>query len=177
MTVKTTTCKDFCVSGEERQRLLGAVLAALRADGIARDALDQAVADRLGINLTDLRCLDVLDQRGTTTAGDLAAALGLTTGAVTTLLDRVERGGYVRRIRDAQDRRRVLVELTERCRRLTEELYGPLGEEGYALLSDYESRDLELIRDFLVASRELQLRHERRIRSSAPAAPRARRAR
>ena len=161
----------------EREALVGAVVAAARADGSARDALDQAIADRLGINLTDLRCLDVLDQRGTIAAGELAAALGLTTGAVTTMLDRLERGGYVRRLRDAVDRRRVLVEPTEHVQRLAQELYGPLAEEGFALLRSYETRDLELIRHFFERSRDLQLRNEQRIRSSRPAGARARRAR
>lgn len=157
--------------GEERDRLIGEVVAALRADGVARDALDQAAADRLAINLTDLRCLDVLDQRGTSTAGEVAAALGRTTGSVTTLLDRLERAGYVRRVRDSDDRRRVHVELTALARRLADELYAPLGADGYALLARYEPRELELLRDFLRGSAQLQSRHEARIRASAPAAP------
>ena len=160
----------------ERERLIEQVVAALRADGSARDAFDQAVADRLGINITDLRCLDVLDQ-GRSTAGEIATALGLTTGAVTTLLDRLERAGYVRRLRDAADRRRVNVELTPKSLELAAELYGPMAAEGHALLDGYDSRELELLRDFLQGSRELQVRHEARIRASAPAAARARRAR
>jgi len=167
------SCKDDSVSDEERERLIGDVIAAVRADGNARDALDQAVADRLGINLSDHRCLDVLDQRATSTAGEIASALGLTTGAVTTLLDRLERAGYVQRIRDSADRRRVHVQLTEHSRRLGDELYGPLAADGYALLAGYEARELELLRDFLRRAREIQVRHEARIRSSAPAAARA----
>ena len=159
---------------DERGRLIGEVIAALRADGIARDALDQAIADRLGVNLTDLRCLDVLDQHGRSTAGEIAAALGRTTGSVTTLLDRLERSGYVRRTRDSIDRRRVLVELTPRSQRLAAELYAPLAEEGQALLERYGARELALLRDFLRGSRDMQVRHEAKIRSSAPAAARAR---
>lgn len=154
--------------------LIAEVIAALRAEGSARDALDQAVADRLRVNLNDLRCLDVLEQRGTSTPGEIATALGLSSGAVTTLLDRLERGGYVARRRDADDRRRVFVEPTANARRLARELYGPLGEEGRALLGELSSRDLELLRDFMRRSRELQLRHEARIRSAPPAAPPAR---
>jgi DNA-binding MarR family transcriptional regulator len=162
------------VSDEERELLIGDVIAAMRADGSARDALDQAAADRLGINLTDHRCLDVLDQHPTSTAGEIASALGLTTGAVTSLLDRLERAGYVQRTRDSADRRRVHVELTERSRRLADELYGPLAADGHALLAGYETRELELLRDFLRRAREIQVRHEARIRASAPAAARAR---
>ena len=65
----------------------------------------------LGLNPTDVRCVDLLDQHGTMTAGALAELAGLSTGAVTFLLDRLERAGFVRRVRDLEDRRRVLVEL------------------------------------------------------------------
>lgn len=158
----------------DRDTLIDDVIAALRAEGSARDALDQAVADRLGVNLNDLRCLDVLEQQGISTPGEIATALGLSSGAVTTLLDRLESGGYVQRRRDADDRRRVFVEPTAHARRLAGELYGPIGEEGRALLGELSSRDLELLRDFMRRSRELQLRHEARIRSAPPAAPQAR---
>lgn len=157
----------------DRETLIDEVIAALRAEGSARDALDQAVADRLRINLTDLRCLDVLEQHGTSTAGELASALGLSSGAVTALLDRLEYGGYVQRRRDADDRRRVLVELTAHAQRLAAELYGPIGAEGRALLARLAPRDLALLRDFMRRSRELQVSHEARIRSAPPAAPRA----
>lgn len=160
-----------------RDTLIEQVIGALRAEGSARDALDQAVADRLHINLNDLRCLDVLEQRGTSTPGEIATALGLSSGAVTTLLDRLESGGYVQRRRDAADRRRVFVEPTAHARRLAGELYGPIGEEGRALLAELSSRDLALLRDFMRRSRELQLRHETRIRSAPPAAAQARQGR
>lgn len=157
----------------DRETLIEEVIAALRAEGSARDALDQAVADRLRVNLTDLRCLDALEQRGTSTPGEIATALGLSSGAVTTLLDRLEHGGYVQRRRDAHDRRRVFVEPTAHAQRLAEELYGPIGAEGRALLAELAPRDLALLRDFMRGSRELQARHEARIRSAPPAAPRA----
>jgi len=161
------------VSHEERERLIGEVIAAVRADGSARDALDQAAADWLGINLTDHRCLDVLEQRGTSSAGEIGNALGLTTGSVTTLLDRLEGAGYVQRTRGAADRRRVHVELTDRAQRLGDELYGPLGADVQALLAGYELGELRLLLDFLRRAREIEVRHEARIRSSAPVARRA----
>ena len=77
----------------------------------ATDRFDQAVADAIGINRTDLRCLDVIQREGRVTAGRLAEETGLTTGAITTVLDRLERAGLARRARDPGDRRRVLVEV------------------------------------------------------------------
>jgi len=73
--------------------------------------LRRGVGERPGLNPTDVRCVNLLDEYGTMTAGALAGVAGLSTGAVTFLLDRLESAGFVRRLRDAQDRRRVLVEL------------------------------------------------------------------
>src|ERR1700744_359744 len=66
----------------------------------------QAVASRLGIASSDLECLDIVVLRGPVTAGELATATGLTTGAITGVIDRLEQAGFVRRTRDAADRRK-----------------------------------------------------------------------
>ena len=86
------------------------------------------MADRLGINRTDMRCLDIIERLDSVAAGRLASEAGLSTGAVTTVIDRLERAGLARRVADPADRRRVLVELTRRRAAATAELYGPLGE-------------------------------------------------
>jgi DNA-binding MarR family transcriptional regulator len=70
----------------------------------------QAVADRLGMGATDFSCLTVLLVEGPAPAGRLAQRTGLTTGAITGLIDRLERAGWVRRVADPTDRRRVIVE-------------------------------------------------------------------
>lgn len=70
-----------------------------------------AVADQLGLHITDLTCLGMLRDRRRATAGELATELGLTTGAVTRVIDRLDRTGFVRRVRDPHDGRRVIVEL------------------------------------------------------------------
>lgn len=71
----------------------------------------QATAQRLGLGATDFFCLNIISLAGAATAGEIAAQTGLTTGATTRLIDRLEVAGYVRRVRDPQDRRRVRVEL------------------------------------------------------------------
>ncbi|WP_054814741.1 MarR family winged helix-turn-helix transcriptional regulator [Nocardia arizonensis] len=83
----------------------------LAAQRSANDAvmMHQAVADRLGLHVTDLRCLNILRLGGPATAGELAAATGLTTGAITRMIDRLLKAGYVRREHDDQDRRRVFI--------------------------------------------------------------------
>ena len=69
-------------------------------------------AERIGINATDLNCLNIVALTGHLTAGELAAQTGLTTASITAVLDRLEEGGFVRRVRDPRDRRRVTVELS-----------------------------------------------------------------
>src|SRR4051794_9372852 len=70
-----------------------------------------AIADRLGVGVTDVKCYSILRQTGPITAGDLAERVGLTTGAITGVIDRLEQAGLVRRVRDPNDRRRVVLEV------------------------------------------------------------------
>jgi DNA-binding MarR family transcriptional regulator len=93
------------------------------------------------------------------TAGELARASGLTTGALTRLLDRLERIGYAQRVRDSVDRRRVLVQLTPRARERANELYGPLAQAGQRGLERYSAEQLILLRDFIRGARAF---HEQR---------------
>lgn len=148
-----------------RDELVVEVAVEIRAFQTAVDALDEAVADRLGINRTDLRCLDLLERHGPMTAGELATASGLTTGAVTRLLDRVERIGYAQRVRDRADRRRVLVQLTPLARDRAEELYGPIAKAGHTGLTRYTADQLKLLRDFLRGARMLHEQRADRLRA------------
>ena len=84
---------------------------ALRRAGSIMQLLGQMSAERIGINVTDLNCLNIVALTGSMTAGDLARATGLTTASITGVLDRLEEGGFVRRERDPHDRRRVIVKL------------------------------------------------------------------
>lgn len=127
-----------------------------RASQVASDQLDDISAAGMGINRTDSRCLDIVDYAGPITAGDLARQSGLTTGAVTAVLDRLERAGYVRRTRDTADRRRVLIEATDEARERSLEFYGPLAEAGLKTMEDFTLAQLTAIRDFMRQGREIQ---------------------
>lgn len=111
----------------------------------------QAVAQRSGMNLTDLHSLVILTSTGPVTAGRLAEEMGLTTGAVTGVINRMERAGYVRREKDPADGRRVVIRpVTEELERAGAGFLGSReGELLDALVSDYEDRDLELFLDFM----------------------------
>jgi DNA-binding MarR family transcriptional regulator len=143
---------------ETRQRLIEELTAAVRDYQRGVDAVDDAVARRLGVNRTDLRCLDVLFD-GPQSAGQLADEAGVSPAAMTTALDRLERAGYVRRIPDPDDRRRVLVEVTPLARQAAWPLYAPLADRTTEFLSPYDDEQLALMRDYLRASIELLARH------------------
>lgn len=134
----------------------------IRRSQSATDRFDQAVADAVGVNRTDMRCLDVLQRQGPMTAGRLAEATGLTTGAMTTALDRLERIGYARRVRDATDRRRVLVEMTDKASELNA-FYGSHSAEAERLYKRYTEGQLELLLEFVRNGREFNERHAARV--------------
>jgi len=141
-----------------RRELEEAITRGWRAAQSRSDAHDELVANALGINRTDLRCIDILDQEGRTTAGRLAELMGLSTGATTALLDRLERVGYVQRTRDDEDRRRVFVEVTQLVRERTWPYYEPLMRVGQELYARYTVPELELVLDFLERGAELSQR-------------------
>jgi len=136
-------------AGAGRGELIAQVTVEARQQQIAYDRFHDAVADYLGINRTDLRCLDILDLAGQRTAGELATAMGLSTGAVTAMLDRLERAGYVRRLRDPADRRRVLVEPSELAAARGREIYQPFEELTGPLFARFSDEQLAVVRDFL----------------------------
>jgi DNA-binding MarR family transcriptional regulator len=125
--------------------------------------MDQATSDLLGLHRTDVRLLDVLQMAGGMSAGELARAGHLSPAAVTAALDRLERARYVRRVRDHEDRRRVLVEVTDRMQKPTQELYGPLAEGGDRLLDDYSDDVLSALREILHRAAGLQLEQAERV--------------
>jgi len=147
------------VSSDPRQALLGALSEAVRRNQRSTDAVDEAAQALMGVNRTDGRCMDILDRHGRMTAGELARDARLTTGAITAVIDRLERGGYAHRVPDPDDRRRVLVELTEHARMLSWELFGPLAEAAGPLLDSYDDAQLELLIEFNRLASEVQERH------------------
>ena len=159
------------MSKELRKQLIEEVSQEIAEFQGASDLVDEAVSQRLGINRTDLRCLGIVFARGSTSAGQLAQAGGLSPGAMTTALDRLERAGYVRRVRDAEDRRGVLIEITEHARRLIAEVYGPIGRAGIARLESYSNEQLLLLRTFLREGRALQTEYADSLRSGKISTP------
>lgn len=94
----------------ERAELLMSGSRAYREYVTAEIMAGQVVAQQLGLGATDFFCLNIIALEGSATAGDIATRIGLTTGATTRLIDRLEAAGFVERVRDARDRRRVNVQ-------------------------------------------------------------------
>jgi DNA-binding MarR family transcriptional regulator len=110
----------------------------------------QAIADRLGMHVTDHRCLDIHLRAGPITAGELAERTGLTTGAITGVIDRLEKAGFVRRAKDPADRRRVVIEpFPERIEREIAPLFESISRLMADLCARYSTRELTVIRDFI----------------------------
>jgi DNA-binding MarR family transcriptional regulator len=138
-----------------RQSLPRQVLSSLRALSTEIDRLDQAAADRYGLNRTDMRALDIVGRAGPLAPTAMARALGFTTGGVTTVLDRLERAGYVRRRPDPGDRRRQLVETTEVTAVRDQEIFGDLIRSTRQFLETYTDEQLLVIDDFLDRTRKI----------------------
>jgi DNA-binding MarR family transcriptional regulator len=141
-----------------KRKLFEELVYEVRRSQNATDRYDEAVADAIGVNRTDLRCLDVIEREGRVSAGRLAKETGLTTGAITSVLDRLERAGHARRVRDPGDRRRVLVEITPEAREHSGRFYAEHAALGERLFRRYTEEQLELLLEFVRGGREFNER-------------------
>ena len=152
------------MSRDLKRKLADELISLVRAHEAANDAFDEVACEKLGINRTDLRCLNIVDNQGSMTAGRLAELSGLTTAAITSVLDRLERAGYARRVRDQEDRRQVMVELTPLLEERAGPIWGPLGDEAKAQLARMTVEELQSLTDFFRLGIELNERHVARVR-------------
>jgi DNA-binding MarR family transcriptional regulator len=148
---------------KSRQEVIAAAGNAMQAYQRSTQAFDDAVARAMGLNGTDLRCLDWLAD-GPKTAGELSTGTGLSSAATTTLIDRLERRGLVQRISDSSDRRRVLVEMTPEGAKRVGRFYGPIVGAGTDLLAGFSVHEIEKLLGWLHSARELTDRQRDRVR-------------
>jgi DNA-binding MarR family transcriptional regulator len=135
------------------------VIASLRALSTEMDRLDEVAAKLYGLNRTDMRALDIIGRGGPSAPTDLARSLGLTTGGVTTVIDRLERAGYVRRRPDRADRRRLIVEVTEATKKRDQAVFGGLIQATVDFARTYGDNDLSVVRGFLDGARDITAAH------------------
>jgi DNA-binding MarR family transcriptional regulator len=151
----------------ERAELEVAFMAAMRHTGALMQLMNQAAADRVGINATDMQCLNILSFRGQMTAGELAKETGLTTASITGVVDRLEEAGYVTRERDAHDRRRVVVAIVlDRALRDVASIFLPLLRSWREMAGQYSDDELRLIVDYYGRMEQMFREHLARLRET-----------
>ena len=132
-----------------RAEVIASLEQALRRMGSLDVLFAQALVDRLGINLTDFICLSILEATGPMTAGRLAELTGLTSGAVTGVVDRLEKSGYARRTKDPNDRRVVIIEAARERRKQFDALLGPFGEAMRRVFNELTVEQLGTVTSFI----------------------------
>src|SRR5450755_2446251 len=162
--------EPFGTGSAERSRLANRFGAAIRRTSSLMNLVGQAAADRIGLNATDLNCLNILSFSGQMTAGQLARATGLTTASITGVADRLEEAGYVRRERDATDRRRVVIRLVlERAISDVASVFLPMVRAWQAMAARYSDDELRLIVQFYGQMEEVLRQHIAVLRDSGEA--------
>ena len=140
-----------------RSELIDSLEKGFRDSSSVGIVLHQTVADRLGLHITDHKCMGILCEFGPLSAGKLAELTGLTTGAITGVLNRLERRGYARRIRNPRDRRNINVEAVNVAvfNERMGELLGSLRKRMRALSSEYSVEQMAVIDDFIKRAVEI----------------------
>jgi DNA-binding MarR family transcriptional regulator len=146
-----------------RQAVIAELGMAMQSYQRSNAEFDDEVGRLLDVNPTDLRCLDWLDGRRMS-AGELGRATGLSSAATTSMIDRLERKGFVRRIREEHDRRQVFVEMTEVGSARVWRFYGPLVEEGARLFERFTRAELESMLDLIKKVQTLVVEHREALR-------------
>ena len=160
--------EPWAAAEPERAELAATFGAAIRKTGSFTQLMNTAAADRIGINATDLNCLNILSFSGQMTAGELARETGLTTASITGVVDRLEEAGYVRRERDPRDRRRVVVRLVlEAALRDVASVFLPMMRDWQQMAARYNDDELRVIVDFYGRMEEILRGHLTRLRGTA----------
>jgi DNA-binding MarR family transcriptional regulator len=142
-----------------RTELVAALSRAGRIQSDATVMFHSAVAERMGLSVTEQKTIGILDRLGPLSAGEIAAHTGLATASVTSLIDRLEAKGFAQRVRDQKDRRRVIVAVRAERLAAIGPLFDSLARAFLDLVATYEDEDLAVILDFMDQATDL-LRRE-----------------
>jgi DNA-binding MarR family transcriptional regulator len=142
-------------SGAHHDELVQALNRVARESSALGTLFAETVARRLGVSHSDLECIDIIALKGRLTAGELARESGLTTGAITGVIDRLEKAGLARRERDADDRRKVYVSILPRTIERGRTYYDSFGSATDALAASYGDAEIALLIDYFTRARDL----------------------
>ncbi|WP_426445857.1 MarR family winged helix-turn-helix transcriptional regulator [Paenibacillus sp. S-38] len=143
-----------------------ALIYELRQNSARAVMFHQLISEKLGLNVTDHKCLDFLNRTGPVTAGQLAQVTGLTTGAVTSVIDRLEQAGYVTRDKDPLDRRRVVVKPAPEGSAPISPMFQSVMDSTLKIISQYTEQELHLILDFIRKCNEMTLDEMNKMKES-----------
>ena len=151
----------------KREEIIQAIIDKQREMSTETIMFHQAVADELGLYITDHKCMDIIHRFGVMPAGRLGEMTGLTTGAITGMIDRLEKAGYVRRANDPKDRRKTIVEpvRNKKLERKIEMIFTPLHERMHKFLSSYSDNELTFLFDAITKLIEQTREESKRLRS------------
>lgn len=143
-------------SNSDREILIQAFHDAMREFSTDTIVFHQAIADKLGLNPTDHKCLDMILRNSPMTAGKLSELTGFTTGTVTGVLDRLEEVGYIYREKDPSDRRKVIIHVRkDKAERDIYPKFQSLGAAIHDHLSEYSEKDIRFLLDFMAKCRSM----------------------
>ena len=146
---------------------IDSVLRSLRRVNLQGSLFGHTVALRFGLSESDIEALEVLIDSGAATAGKLSDLTGLTTGAITRVIDRLEQSGYVRRVPDPSDRRRVIVELVPDRIAAVAATMARVGDKSASEIDHYSEAELAVINDFLTRMAAIRRDEATALRSCA----------
>ena len=132
----------------DKEKLAKQVIEGARENSIGVVLFHQAAGRILGINVTDMKCLDIITLKGLASPSELAKATGLSTGSTTTMIDRLETRGLVERRPNPRDRRGTVIVLTDQAAERLPSLFKPMATAMGALVSGYSEEELETLSDF-----------------------------
>jgi DNA-binding MarR family transcriptional regulator len=138
-----------------RREIIAKIVELLREQSTQTVLFHAVIAEQFGLHTTDHKALDIIVKSGKMTAGQLAEMMRLTTGAVTGVIDRLEKAGFVRRALDLSDRRRILVELVPDTLERMAPVFAPIQKQTENLLEKYSGEELAVIADFVEQCVEL----------------------
>ena len=144
-------------------QLVAHVIEGAREFSIGTVLFHRVVGQILGVNVTDMKCLDMMTQCEETTPSQLAAHTGLTSGATTAMIDRLEQAGLVERLSHPKDRRGTILVLTREAKRKLPSLFGSLGTAMEELASNYPPKDLAVLNDFFTKANNLWLKEREKL--------------
>ena len=153
------------VARKNQHKLVDEIVGRLaRRHSTAAVLFHHAVAERLGLGPTDHKCLDLLRERGPMAGSDLGAITGLTSGAITGVVARLEQAGYVRREPDPHDGRKQILHLALELAHI-QDVIGPLRKDVAALLENFDTHQVKAIAEFLARTTDLIYRHAALLRA------------